>query len=211
MNEVQGEMIVGEGEELSDGVVKLVERERKYVGDGGGNGKKEERGNEGGETVVGKVVKKVVGKVVGRVVGRVVGGVLAFDIVVEGEKRGLLERVKAGEKIGEEWMRDGGMVVGRLHVRIGGSEKEVEQGGHVSYQIDEGERGKGYAGRAAKLGMKLLRGYGIEEVMFCVERGNDASMRVIEKLGGEKVGVVEMVNADVEGEERKEMVQWMVR
>lgn len=61
----------------------------------------------------------------------------------------------------------------------------------LGYAIDPDESGQGYATEAADLALKhAFDGMGIHRVHAKVVEGNDASMRVLEKLGFEREGVL---------------------
>ncbi len=83
--------------------------------------------------------------------------------------------------------------VGNLTLRIQPTRpnpREIEQllyEGNIGYSIFEPYRGKGYAGRACKLAAKIARQHALTELLINCNVENKASMRVIEKLGAQKV------------------------
>lgn len=61
----------------------------------------------------------------------------------------------------------------------------------LGYAIDPEEAGQGYATEAAALALRhAFTGMGLHRVCARVVAGNDASMRVLEKLGFEREGVL---------------------
>lgn len=72
--------------------------------------------------------------------------------------------------------------IGSIRLRIGHF-KAVYYSGHIGYKVDEGHRGKGYAGRACKLLAPVARHHGMTKLLITNNVGNAASYRVCEKLG----------------------------
>ncbi|MGM9566857.1 MAG: GNAT family N-acetyltransferase [Clostridia bacterium] len=60
-----------------------------------------------------------------------------------------------------------------------------EYGGHIGYSVCPGERGKGYGTAILKLALAECRGIGLDQVMLSCNEDNAASIRVIEKCGGQ--------------------------
>ncbi len=64
---------------------------------------------------------------------------------------------------------------------------EVE-GGHIGYDVRPSERGRGYGTVLLAMTLEKARDLGLGEVLVTCDRDNIASVRVIEKNGGQEVG-----------------------
>lgn len=79
----------------------------------------------------------------------------------------------------------------------------LQDGGHVSYWMQEWARGRGLMTEALALGLEWARAlHGVERAVLTVHPGNAASRRVAEKAGFRPVGVVEQDPPFRDGETR---------
>lgn len=85
--------------------------------------------------------------------------------------------------------REGGRYVGRVGLRWTAIEDEATV--ELAWTVDRRWQGRGFAAEAARAGLELGRGLGIEQVSALVLPGNLASRRVAEKLAMERSGEVE--------------------
>ncbi len=79
-------------------------------------------------------------------------------------------------------IRADGARVGEANLRIGFSDG-LYYGGHIGYHMDEGRKGRGYAGRACALLTSVMRAHGMTAALISNDVKNAASRRVCEKLG----------------------------
>lgn len=79
--------------------------------------------------------------------------------------------------------------VGYVSLRIGES-AYLYYLGHIGYRVDEPFRGHGYAGRACRLLLPLLRQMGMNSVVITNNTENTPSRRTCEKLGCELESIV---------------------
>lgn len=77
----------------------------------------------------------------------------------------------------------GGEAIGEINLRVGYHIPRLYHGGQIGYGIDEAYRGRGYAGRACRLLIPVMRYHGMETVFITNNTDNLASRRVCEKLG----------------------------
>jgi predicted acetyltransferase len=89
----------------------------------------------------------------------------------------------------------GGELVGRISIRHELSDYLLTVGGHIGYGVRPQFRRRGYATEILRQGLVIARSLGIEDVLVTCDEGNDASMAVIERLGG----VLEDVREDPDG------------
>ncbi len=88
-------------------------------------------------------------------------------------------------------MRIGEEKVGNISLRIGMVDS-LYYGGHIGYDVQEAHRGKGYAGRACRLLLPLIRAHGYKQILISNNHTNLASRRVCEKLGAELIRIAEL-------------------
>lgn len=79
----------------------------------------------------------------------------------------------------------GGEIIGDCCIRIG---EGLDGIGNIGYTVDEAHRNEGHATRACALLLCEARALGLDNVSAVCEKGNAASVRVCEKLGGVPIG-----------------------
>lgn len=77
-----------------------------------------------------------------------------------------------------------GKIVGMIQVRHYLNDVLWRRAGHIGYSVRPDERRKGYAGWMLKSVLPYCRELGLDKVMVCCYRGNEASRRTILKNGG---------------------------
>jgi len=85
----------------------------------------------------------------------------------------------------------GGRIIGHISFRVGYT-KSLYYSGQIGYAVDSAHRGKGYAGRACRLMIPLMRAHGMTKVLITNNTDNTASRRVCEKLGARLIRVVKI-------------------
>ncbi len=88
-------------------------------------------------------------------------------------------------------MRAEGQKVGQMTLRIGMCDT-LYFGGQIGYNVEAAFRGRGYASRACKLLLPLIRRHGFREILITNDVDNAASRRVCEKLGARMIRIAEM-------------------
>lgn len=81
--------------------------------------------------------------------------------------------------------------IGNISLRIGMCDS-LYYGGQIGYGVEEAHRGCGYAGRACKLLLPLIRWHGYQQILITNNHTNQSSRRVCEKLGANMVRVAEL-------------------
>jgi predicted acetyltransferase len=76
-------------------------------------------------------------------------------------------------------------IVGRLALRHSLNDLLVRVGGHIGYVVVPEHRRQGYAMEMMEQGLDLARSMALERVLVTCDEDNLASLRVIEKCGGE--------------------------
>jgi predicted acetyltransferase len=87
----------------------------------------------------------------------------------------------------EFWILDGGEVVGSLGVRHVLNDALKKLGGHIGYATHPGHRGRGVATFALHRGLSVLKHLGVQEALVTCQAENAASIRIIEKCGGQRI------------------------
>jgi RimJ/RimL family protein N-acetyltransferase len=82
-----------------------------------------------------------------------------------------------------------GEQIGQINLRIGYTDG-LYYGGQIGYDIDEGHRGNGYAGRACRLITGVAKAHDMKILLITNDYDNNASRRVCEKLGARLLRVV---------------------
>lgn len=75
-----------------------------------------------------------------------------------------------------------GLTIGDINLRVGYNE-ELYYSGNTGYHVYEQHRGNGYAVRACRLLIPVLKAHAMTNIMITNAHDNVASMRVCEKLG----------------------------
>jgi predicted acetyltransferase len=84
-------------------------------------------------------------------------------------------------------LRDGHTLLGASRLRHRLTPLLEQDGGHITYGIRPAERGKGYGTRLLALTLEKAREIGLTRVLLTCEEDNLASLRIIEKNGGELI------------------------
>jgi len=79
-------------------------------------------------------------------------------------------------------IRREGSRVGEIYFRVGYSDS-LYYSGQIGYVVDEQHRGHGYAGKACRLLVPVIRAHGMKKVLITNAPTNIASRRTCEKLG----------------------------
>ena len=82
------------------------------------------------------------------------------------------------------WWTDGRDFLGRLSIRHRLTERLVERGGHIGYDIRPSARRRGHATAMLRAALPVARELGIESALITCDFDNIASKRVIENNGG---------------------------
>ena len=77
-----------------------------------------------------------------------------------------------------------GQALGFLNLRLRLSDYLLEVGGHIGYSIRPSERGKGYAKKALRQGLKVAKEKNIKKALVTCSVNNPASRSVILANGG---------------------------
>ena len=78
-------------------------------------------------------------------------------------------------------------IVGMINIRLALTERLKKYGGHIGYCIRPTQRGKGYNKINLYLGLKICKEHGIKEVFMDADKGNPASWKTMESLGGKDI------------------------
>ncbi len=81
---------------------------------------------------------------------------------------------------------------GTISLRVGDNDRLVRYAGQVGYSVDQPYRGRRLAERATRLLFPLARSHGLNPLWIGCNPDNLASRRVIERLGGVFVELVEL-------------------
>jgi len=85
-------------------------------------------------------------------------------------------------------IRRDGRRIGEMNLRVGYTDS-LYYGGHIGYAVDERHRGHGYAAKACRLLVPVIRAHGMKKVIITNEYSNIASKRTCEKLGAKFIRV----------------------
>lgn len=102
--------------------------------------------------------------------------------------------------------------VGEINLRIGYTDG-LYYGGHIGYGVDEPYRGHGYAGKACRLLVPVIRAHGMKKVLITNSPANIASRRTCEKLGARFIRTArlpEWHDLYKEGERFVNIFEWSV-
>jgi len=103
-----------------------------------------------------------------------------------------------------------GAKTGSISLRVGYS-KNLFFSGQIGYSVDAQHRGRGYAGRACRLLIPLMRAHGMKKVLITNNPDNTASRRVCEKLGAKLLLVARVPwthELSRAGERYKNIFEW---
>ena len=84
-------------------------------------------------------------------------------------------------------------LIGKIDLRIGYT-PGLYVGGNIGYSVDEKYRGRGYAGRACRLLLPVMRYHQMKIALITNDVRNTASRRVCEKLGLQHLGQMQVPN-----------------
>ena len=106
----------------------------------------------------------------------------------------LLSRMKAGGfprpefvPMDSYFIETDGRILGEVYVRHRLTPQLEEIGGHIGYKVRPSCRNRGVATAALRLALKLLAAIGVERALVTCNTANAASVRVIEKCGGDRL------------------------
>jgi ribosomal-protein-alanine N-acetyltransferase len=88
-------------------------------------------------------------------------------------------------------IRRNGSRVGEINLRIGYTDG-LYYGGQIGYSVDEQHRGHGYAAKACRLLVPVIRAHGMKKVLITNNITNIASKRTCEKLGAKLIRVARL-------------------
>ena len=82
------------------------------------------------------------------------------------------------------WWIDGAEYLGRLSIRHRLTERLLERGGHIGYDVRPTARRRGHATAMLAAALPVARSLGIDPALITCDTGNVASRKVIEANGG---------------------------
>jgi predicted acetyltransferase len=94
------------------------------------------------------------------------------------------------------WLIDDGEIVGLVSIRHRLNEFLAREGGHIGYEIVPSKRGKGYGNVLLELSLQKARGLGMNKVLLTSYDINDASWKIIEKMGGKLENKIKVKGED---------------
>jgi predicted acetyltransferase len=103
-----------------------------------------------------------------------------------------------------------GIGVGYVSLRVGYT-NNLYYGGQIGYSVDEPYRGRGYAGKACRALIPLMKAHGMTKALITNNPDNIASRRVCEKLGAKflRVAKIPLTNEMFQdGERYKNIFEW---
>ena len=103
-----------------------------------------------------------------------------------------------------------GSDVGHINLRVGDTRHVTLFAGHIGFQIDKAHRGRSYALHACLALAPLIRKH-YTEVILTADPNNEASLRVLEKLGATFIEELEVPADDpsyASGARRKRRYRW---
>lgn len=102
--------------------------------------------------------------------------------------------------------------VGEINLRIGYTDG-LYYGGQIGYCVDEPHRGHGYAEKACRLLIPVIRAHGMNKILITNNHTNAASKRTCEKLGARLIRVApipEWHDLYKEGQRFENIFEWNV-
>lgn len=82
------------------------------------------------------------------------------------------------------WLIDGDELIGRADIRHSLTEKLLQEGGHIGYDIRPSKRRKGYGRDILKLVLQKVKTLGLTKVLITCDETNSGSKKIIEANGG---------------------------
>lgn len=82
------------------------------------------------------------------------------------------------------WLVNNGIFIGKVSVRHLLTEKLLQIGGHIGYEIRPSEREKGYGKEILKMVLPKAKELGIQKALVTCDSTNIASRKIIESAGG---------------------------
>jgi len=104
-----------------------------------------------------------------------------------------------------------GAAAGHINFRLGETEHLMVCAGHIGFRVEEAFRGRGYAEQACRALAPFVRSI-YESVIVTTNPDNRASIRTIENLGAEFLGVIDVPPHDpgyAKGARVKRRYRWM--
>ena len=102
-----------------------------------------------------------------------------------------LRKNKLGEDLKSDWVPNSmfygfvdGEIVGRMSIRHRLNDFLLQRGGHMGYAVAPRFRRRGYALEMVHQVLPICRGLGITRMLVTCTDENDASWRIIERIGG---------------------------
>jgi tagatose 1,6-diphosphate aldolase len=83
-----------------------------------------------------------------------------------------------------------GEVVGNVSFRLGSNVHIDNYAGNIGFNVDESQRGHGFAAKAVALIREVIRAHGFDRVFITCDPDNHASRRTCEKIGARLLGEV---------------------
>jgi len=94
----------------------------------------------------------------------------------------------------EYWLVDEETFIGRVGIRPQLSNKQKKKIGHIGISIRPSKRKKGYGLKGLKIALKKARSEGLNKVLLICKKSNKASQKIIKKIGGELIEILELKN-----------------
>ena len=82
------------------------------------------------------------------------------------------------------WLIDNDEFIGKVSIRHTLTEKLLQEGGHIGYEIRPSKRKMGYGTKILALAVKSAKNLGIEKILVTCDDDNIGSYKIIEKNGG---------------------------
>lgn len=118
-------------------------------------------------------------------------------VIAHTDPAGYLETIRSwseGKNLPENWCEADcflifldGAVVGQLDVRHPLTKSLTRYGGNIGYHVHPAHRNRGVATWALRAALKMLAAKGVTEALLTCAHDNAASIRVIEKCGGQRI------------------------
>ena len=82
------------------------------------------------------------------------------------------------------WLIDNDEFIGKVSIRHTLTEKLLQEGGHIGYEIRPSKRKMGYGTKILALAVISAKNLGIEKILVTCDDDNIGSYKIIEKNGG---------------------------